>query len=79
MTMSAAFTIPYNKFDSIRKVAQPMYVWLPVVLTNLFLVLYGCWVFLPQYAVLSVTGLLEPHEVSSGSRQTNVLHCGLFR
>ncbi|KAG2499750.1 hypothetical protein HYH03_002682 [Edaphochlamys debaryana] len=63
MTMSLAFIIPYDKFDSIREVAQPIYIWLPIVLSNLFLVFYGCWVFLPQYALLSVTGVLEPHEV----------------
>ncbi|KAG2483571.1 hypothetical protein HYH03_017578 [Edaphochlamys debaryana] len=63
MTMSLAFIIPYDKFDSIRQFAQPIYVWLPVVLSNVFLVFYGCWVFLPQYALLSVTGVLEPHEV----------------
>lgn len=63
MTMSMAFVIPYDKFDYIRDVAMPMYFWLPVVLTNLMLVFYGCWVFLPQYALLSVCGILEPHEV----------------
>ncbi|GIL81762.1 hypothetical protein Vretifemale_10772, partial [Volvox reticuliferus] len=63
MTMSMAFVIPYDKFDYIRDVAMPMYIWLPVVLTNLMLVFYGCWVFLPQYALLSVAGILEPHEV----------------
>ncbi|GLI69854.1 hypothetical protein VaNZ11_014571 [Volvox africanus] len=63
MTMSMAFVIPYDKFDYIRDVAMQMYIWLPVVLTNLMLVFYGCWVFLPQYALLSVAGILEPHEV----------------
>ncbi|KAG2436267.1 hypothetical protein HXX76_006578 [Chlamydomonas incerta] len=63
MTMSMAFVIPYDKFDYIREVAMPMYFWLPVVLINFVLVFYGCWVFLPQYALLSVTGVLEPHEV----------------
>ncbi len=48
MTMSMAFIIPYDKFDAINDVAQPMYIWLPVVLVNLLLVFYGCWVFLPQ-------------------------------
>lgn len=47
-TMSMAFIIPYDKFDAINDVAQPMYIWLPVVLVNLLLVFYGCWVFLPQ-------------------------------
>ncbi|KAG2449216.1 hypothetical protein HYH02_005963 [Chlamydomonas schloesseri] len=63
MTMSMAFVIPYDKFDYIREVAMPTYIWLPVVLINFLLVFYGCWVFLPQYALLSVTGVLEPHEV----------------
>lgn len=63
MTMSMAFVIPYDKFDYIREVAMPMYIWLPVVLINFVLVFYGCWVFLPQYALLAVTGVLEPHEV----------------
>ncbi|GFR49878.1 hypothetical protein Agub_g11982, partial [Astrephomene gubernaculifera] len=63
MTMSMAFVIPYDKFDSIRNMALPTYIWLPAVLMNFVLVVFGCWVFLPQYALLSVCGVLEPHEV----------------